>query len=490
METPEATYKALCQRCHGDKGDGLGVIAQHLDPSPRDFTKAGFMNSKPVTRLTDSIRNGVAGTSMPAWGKLLDEAKAKSVLDYIQASFVKEPRRELAVRQVPDTNPVPMSKESVARGAAIFAERCTGCHGKKADGKGPNSLDISPKPRNLRNAWFVNSVADRRLFESILYGVQGTAMPSWIDYGFNNNDVGDLVNFIRRHESQTQGRAACSSKLAGWKAAARRGRHRPRGPHRRGWFMLSSVAYFFIVGISRPDHRRQVRAGRTSWAPSSWLTYGRLRPLHVNGMLFGWLLAADMGLTFYIVPRLCGVKLWSEKLGVATGHPVERHRASARWSPCSPAVTKGLEYAELITSISVLVVVAWLMFARQHLHDHRQPEVPGDVRDDLVHHGLHPVDGVRLPHRQLRHPVHHRREPGQPELDVHPQRRGADLHADRPGHRLLLHPPRLQHPPAQPQAVHDRLLVAGLRLRLDRRPPHAPRAHLPVAADHRHRLLA
>jgi mono/diheme cytochrome c family protein len=158
-----------------------------------------------VTRLTDSIRNGVAGTSMPAWGKLLDEAKAKSVLDYIQASFVKEPRRELAVRQVPDTNPVPMSKESVARGAAIFAERCTGCHGKKADGKGPNSLDISPKPRNLRNAWFVNSVADRRLFESILYGVQGTAMPSWIDYGFNNNDVGDLTNFIRDMNPKPKG---------------------------------------------------------------------------------------------------------------------------------------------------------------------------------------------------------------------------------------------------------------------------------------------
>src|SRR6266545_4200980 len=49
-----------------------------------------------------------------------------------------------------------------------------------------------------------------------------------------------------------------------------------------------------------------------------YLSYGRLRPLHVNGMLFGWLLAADMGLTFYMVPRLCGVKLWSEKLGIAT----------------------------------------------------------------------------------------------------------------------------------------------------------------------------
>ena len=43
---------------------------------------------------------------------------------------------------------------------------------------------------------FVQSVHDKRLFESILYGVQGTAMPSWIDYGLTKNDVGDIVNFV------------------------------------------------------------------------------------------------------------------------------------------------------------------------------------------------------------------------------------------------------------------------------------------------------
>jgi mono/diheme cytochrome c family protein len=205
LPTPEAAYKALCLRCHGEKGDGLGPIAQHLDPSPRDFTKAGFMNSKPLSRLLQSIRTGVAGTSMPAWGKLLDEQKSKELLDYVQATYVKEPRVELKVRQLPDSNPVPMGRESVQRGAAIFAERCTGCHGKKADGKGPNSLDILPRPRNLRNAWFVNSVGDRRLIESILYGVQGTAMPSWIDYGYGPNDAGDLVNFVRDMNPKPKG---------------------------------------------------------------------------------------------------------------------------------------------------------------------------------------------------------------------------------------------------------------------------------------------
>jgi len=201
----DAIYKSLCLRCHGEKGDGLGPIAEHLDPAPRDLTKAGFMNSKTEARLVGSIRNGVAGTSMPAWGKLVSEEQAKAVLGFIQTSFTKEPRRELKPRQVPEKNPVAMGADSVARGEALFVNRCAGCHGRKGDGKGANSLDILPRPRNLRNTAFVNSVDDRRLFESIQYGVQGTAMPPWIDYGLTNNDVGDLVNFIRSINSTPKG---------------------------------------------------------------------------------------------------------------------------------------------------------------------------------------------------------------------------------------------------------------------------------------------
>ena len=62
-------------------------------------------------------------------------------------------------------------------------QRCTGCHGRKADGNGPNSIDMSPRPRNLRNSAFINATSDHRLLESVTYGVEGTAMPSWMDYG-------------------------------------------------------------------------------------------------------------------------------------------------------------------------------------------------------------------------------------------------------------------------------------------------------------------
>src|SRR5271157_1857816 len=126
------------------------------------------------------------------------------------------------------------------------------------------------------------------------------------------------------------------------------------------WFLLSSISYFFIVGIIA-----LTIAAKFCWpellGTVPYLSYGRLRPLHVNGMLFGWLLACDMGLTYYIVPRLCGVKLWSEKLGVAT---------AALWNviilgavvSLMAGWNHGFEYAELPKPLAVLVVIAWVMF--------------------------------------------------------------------------------------------------------------------------------
>jgi sulfur oxidation c-type cytochrome SoxX len=197
FKTPEEVYKNLCARCHGEKGDGKGVTWLYLDPAPRDLTKVAFMNSKPEDRFLKSLKEGVPGTSMPPWGRVLTDDQRREVLTYVFQNFVREPRKEVKEHKVPLQNPVPSHAESIHHGEEIFLQRCTGCHGRKEDGKGPNSLDISPRPRNLRNSAFVNSVTDHRLFDSILYGVQGSAMPAWIDYGLTQNDVGDVINFIR-----------------------------------------------------------------------------------------------------------------------------------------------------------------------------------------------------------------------------------------------------------------------------------------------------
>lgn len=196
--TPEEQFQALCARCHGAQGRGDGLIAGHLDPQPRDLTKAAFMKTKSRARLLTGLMQGVPGTSMAPWGQVLGEARANALLDYVLATYTKvtgsaEPR----ARQVPETNPVPYSGQSVARGEATFLARCWGCHGKKADGHGPNAADIVPRPRNLRNKPFVRTLTYARLHESIKYGVQGTAMPAaGFDFALDDRAIGDLVNYI------------------------------------------------------------------------------------------------------------------------------------------------------------------------------------------------------------------------------------------------------------------------------------------------------
>ncbi|MFH1922976.1 MAG: cbb3-type cytochrome c oxidase subunit I [Planctomycetota bacterium] len=93
-----------------------------------------------------------------------------------------------------------------------------------------------------------------------------------------------------------------------------------------------------------------------------FLSYGRLRVFHTNAILFGWLLQAGMGLIYYMVPRLCNNRLFSEKMGIAT------------WALLNVAVlaggtglllgyNKGIEYAELGFPFDLIVTIAWVLLA-------------------------------------------------------------------------------------------------------------------------------
>ena len=48
---------------------------------------------------------------------------------------------------------------------------------------------------------------------------------------------------------------------------------------------------------------------------SKYLTFGRLRPMHVNGVIFGAFSTLFIALCYYLVPRLCGVRMWREEWG-------------------------------------------------------------------------------------------------------------------------------------------------------------------------------
>lgn len=98
-----------------------------------------------------------------------------------------------------------------------------------------------------------------------------------------------------------------------------------------------------------------------------YVHFGKIRPIHVGHVTLLWLLSANIGLFYYLVPRLCGVPLWSTRLAYAS---------ALLWWPSliigtysMPWGTNfGWEYAELPVWVGwlptkVMFTIAFLMVA-------------------------------------------------------------------------------------------------------------------------------
>ena len=89
-----------------------------------------------------------------------------------------------------------------------------------------------------------------------------------------------------------------------------------------------------------------------------WLVFGRLRPIHTNLMLLGWVPAGLIGGVLYLVPRVLGTTLWSERLGHISVWAFNALLVLAVVT-LGAGRTQGREYAELIRPLD-FVVLAWL----------------------------------------------------------------------------------------------------------------------------------
>jgi cytochrome c oxidase cbb3-type subunit 1 len=102
------------------------------------------------------------------------------------------------------------------------------------------------------------------------------------------------------------------------------------------------------------------------WAPAAnfapYLTYGRLRPVHTNGLAFGLGVGVVFGLTYYIVMRLCGRPLVFPKLARVQLWIFNVAIAAAAVS-LMMGYTQSNEYAELEWPLDIGVVILWVMFA-------------------------------------------------------------------------------------------------------------------------------
>ncbi|WP_448253039.1 cytochrome-c oxidase, cbb3-type subunit I [Ottowia oryzae] len=93
-----------------------------------------------------------------------------------------------------------------------------------------------------------------------------------------------------------------------------------------------------------------------------WLSYGRLRPLHTNAVIFAFGGCALIGTSFYVVQRTCQVRLFSDKMAAFVFWGWQLVIVAAAIS-LPLGFTTSKEYAELEWPIDLLITAVWVVYA-------------------------------------------------------------------------------------------------------------------------------
>ncbi|VVM82308.1 cytochrome c/FTR1 family iron permease [Pseudomonas fluorescens] len=93
------------------------------------------------------------------------------------------------VSQAPIITPDP------ARGAPLYAQHCSVCHGDAGAGDGPAGVGLTPPPANLRDSARLDHLSLYAIYSTLGLGVEGTDMPAFADQ-LDERQRWDLATYI------------------------------------------------------------------------------------------------------------------------------------------------------------------------------------------------------------------------------------------------------------------------------------------------------
>lgn len=170
-------YAEACVACHGADGLGSTLAPALNDPAVR---------SKTESELQRSILLGIPGTLMAGWEGQATEVDVTALVALIQ-NWDQVP---VGAIPAPD-RPVPVTEESLALGAELYASSCARCHGP--DGQGTQRAPA------LNVQGFLADTNDAAMQQIITLGVPNTAMPTWGDK-LTDVEIQAVVGYIRAWE--------------------------------------------------------------------------------------------------------------------------------------------------------------------------------------------------------------------------------------------------------------------------------------------------
>ena len=91
-----------------------------------------------------------------------------------------------------------------------------------------------------------------------------------------------------------------------------------------------------------------------------YIHFGRVRPMHINAVLFGFVTPGLLAAAFYYFPRLLRTELFSHKLGIFSAI-FWNITVAAGMIGISLGYTQGREYAELPWPVDIMVVISFAL---------------------------------------------------------------------------------------------------------------------------------
>jgi len=188
-----ALYAQRCAVCHGEDGRGGVGVPLALE---------SFLNGVDDRFLRDSIRHGRPGRVMPAFPSLSD-AQLDAIVSHI---------RSWSERPAPMFIERPVVGDAV-HGKALYGKYCAQCHGEAAGGGQGTGVTFSRHRKlpiiapALNNPGFLASASDEMIKHTLMLGREGTPMSSFLVHGLKEDDIDDLVSFIRSMQGAAAGAA-------------------------------------------------------------------------------------------------------------------------------------------------------------------------------------------------------------------------------------------------------------------------------------------
>ncbi len=221
VEHGKAVYDKYCYVCHGEKGDGKGLMgiihrAQKngmvVYTYPRDFTggmykfrstSSGYLPTD--EDLMKTITNGIPRSGMPSHKDLTVEERSAVIAfikTYSKRWTEEKPGKLIMFGETPDYIG---TKASIERGRVLYIEdmQCNKCHGDTGMGDGPSAEGLKDAwgdkimPFDFTSGPLKGGTKPLDIYRTFVTGLDGTPMPSY-EESLSGQRAWDLVSFCQQ----------------------------------------------------------------------------------------------------------------------------------------------------------------------------------------------------------------------------------------------------------------------------------------------------